>query len=119
MTVGLSSMLKHRITTSGGPEISNVSQTDEAINTGNSGGPLLDSAGRLIGVNTAIFSPSGSNAGIGFAIPVDIVNRIVPQLIRDGRVPTPGIGIVAANEAVATRFGVEGVIIVRTVPGSP
>ena len=87
----------------GGREIGNVIQTDAAINPGNSGGPLLDSAGRLIGVNTAIYSPSGSNAGIGFAIPVDVVNRVVPQLIRDGRVPTPGIGIVAGNEALAAR----------------
>jgi PDZ domain len=79
---------------------------------------LLDSAGRLIGVNTAIYSPSGSNVGIGFAIPVDIVNCVVPQLIRDGRVPTPGIGIVAGNEALAARLGVDGVVIVRTVPGS-
>src|SRR5205807_87306 len=105
--------------TSGGREISNVIQTDAAINPGNSGGPLLDSAGRLIGVNTAIYSPSGSSAGIGFAIPVDVVNRIVPELIRNGRVPTPGIGIVAADEAVATRLRVEGVIVARTVPGSP
>ena len=83
-------------------------QTDTAINPGNSGGPLLDSAGRLIGVNTAIISPSGTSAGIGFAIPVDIVNRVVPELISNGRVPTPGIGIVAASEAVATRLGVKG-----------
>jgi S1-C subfamily serine protease len=96
-----------------------VIQTDTAINPGNSGGPLLDSAGRLIGVNTAIISPSGSSAGIGFAILVDIVNRVVPELIKSGRVPTPGIGIVAASEAVSTRLGIEGVIIVRTAPGSP
>jgi len=119
LTTGIISALKRRLPTSGGREISNVIQTDAAINPGNSGGPLLDSAGRLIGVNTAIYSPSGSNAGIGFAIPVDIVNRVVPELIRNGRVPTPGIGIVAADEAVATRLRVEGVIIVRSVPGSP
>jgi 2-alkenal reductase len=119
LTTGIISALKRRLPTSGGREISNVIQTDAAINPGNSGGPLLDSAGRLIGVNTAIYSPSGSNAGIGFAIPVDVVNRIVPELIRNGRVPTPGIGIVAASEAVATRLGVEGVVIVRTAPGSP
>jgi len=94
-------------------------QTDAAINPGNSGGPLLDSAGRLIGVNTAIFSPSGANAGVGFAIPVDVVNRVVPQLIRNGRVPTPGIGIVAASEEMAARLGAEGVVVVRTMPGSP
>jgi len=119
LTTGIISALNRRLPTSNGREISNVIQTDAAINPGNSGGPLLDSAGRLIGVNTAIYSPSGSNAGIGFAIPVDVVNRIVPELIRNGRVPTPGIGISAASEAVATRLGVEGVVIVRTTPGSP
>jgi S1-C subfamily serine protease len=119
MTSGIISALKRRLPTSTGREIANVIQTDTAINPGNSGGPLLDSAGRLIGVTTAILSPSGSNAGIGFAVPVDIVNRVVPDLIRNGRVPTPGIGIVAASEAVATRLGTEGVIIVRTTPGSP
>ena len=119
LTSGIISALKRRLPTSSGREISNVIQTDTAINPGNSGGPLLDSAGRLIGVNTAIISPSGSSAGIGFAVPADIVNRVVPELIRNGRVPTPGIGIVAASEAVATRLGIEGVIVVRTSPGGP
>jgi S1-C subfamily serine protease len=119
MTSGIISALKRRLPTSSGREIANVIQTDTAINPGNSGGPLLDSAGRLIGVTTAILSPSGSNAGIGFAIPADIVNRVVPELIRSGRVPTPGIGIVAASEAVSTRLAVEGVIVVRTAPSSP
>ena len=73
--------------------IHNVIQTDAAINPGNSGGPLLDSAGRLIGINAAIYSPSGASAGIGFAIPVDTVNRIVPQLIRTGKIDQPGLGI--------------------------
>ena len=119
LTSGIISALKRRLPTSSGREISNVIQTDTAINPGNSGGPLLDSAGRLIGVNTAIISPSGTSAGIGFAVPVDIVNRVVPELIKNGRVPTPGIGIVAASEAVATRLGIEGVIVVRTAPGGP
>ncbi|MGQ0686066.1 S1C family serine protease [Bradyrhizobium sp.] len=119
MSSGIISALKRRLPTSSGREIANVIQTDTAINPGNSGGPLLDSAGRLIGVTTAILSPSGSSAGIGFAVPVDIVNRVVPELIRNGRVPTPGIGIVAASETVATRLGSEGVIVVRTAPGSP
>jgi 2-alkenal reductase len=79
----------------------------------------LDSAGRLIGVNTAIFSLTGSNVGIGFAIPVDVVNRVVPQLIRSGRVPMAGIGIIAGDEGTATRLGVQGVVVVRTMPGSP
>jgi S1-C subfamily serine protease len=119
LTTGVISALKRRLPTSAGREIGNVVQTDAAVNPGNSGGPLLDSAGRLIGITTAIISPSGSNAGIGFAIPVDTVNRVVPELIRMGRVPTPGIGIVAANEAVATRLGIEGIVVVRTLPGSP
>jgi 2-alkenal reductase len=119
LTTGVISALKRRLPTSGGREISDVIQTDAAINPGNSGGPLLDSAGRLIGVNTAIFSLTGSNVGIGFAIPVDVVNRVVPQLIRNGRVPMAGIGIIAADEGTATKLGVQGVVVVRTLPGSP
>ncbi len=119
LTTGIISALKRRLPTSGGREIADVIQTDAAINPGNSGGPLLDSAGRLIGVNTAIFSPSGANAGIGFAIPVDVVNRVVPELIRSGRVPTPGIGILAANEVVTAQLGVTGVIVAGVAPGSP
>jgi len=119
LTTGVISALKRRLPTNGGREISDVVQTDAAINPGNSGGPLLDSAGRVIGVNTAIYSPSGTNAGIGFAIPIDIVNRVVPQLIKNGKVPTPGIGIVAADETAATRLGVQGVIVLRTARGSP
>ncbi|HYA30919.1 MAG TPA: PDZ domain-containing protein, partial [Acidobacteriota bacterium] len=83
-----------------------------------SGGPLLDSAGRLIGVNTAIYSPSGASAGIGFAIPVDTVNRIVPELIRSGKITRPGLGIQVADEQIAQRFGVTGVLVVDVVRGS-
>ena len=101
LTTGVISALQRRLPTSEGREIADVIQTDAAINPGNSGGPLLDSAGRLIGVNTAIYSPSGAYAGIGFAIPVDVVNRVVPQLIRTGRMPNPGIGIIAGQEAIA------------------
>jgi 2-alkenal reductase len=119
LTTGIISALKRRLPTSGGREVADVIQTDAAINPGNSGGPLLDSAGRLIGVNTAIFSPSGTNAGIGFAIPVDVVNRVVPELIRSGRVPTPGIGILAGDETLAAQLGVNGVIVAGIVPGSP
>jgi 2-alkenal reductase len=119
LTTGVISALQRRLPTSQGREISDVIQTDTAINPGNSGGPLLDSAGRLIGVNTAIFSPSGASAGIGFAIPVDIVNRVVPELIRTGRVPNPGIGIMAADEAVTARQGIEGVVVWQTLPNSP
>jgi 2-alkenal reductase len=119
LTAGIISALSRRLPTSGGREVANVIQTDAAINPGNSGGPLLDSAGRLIGVNTAIYSPSGAYAGIGFAIPVDVVNRVVPQLIRTGRVPIPGIGIQAGSEAMTSQVGVNGVAVIRTVPGSP
>jgi 2-alkenal reductase len=119
LTFGVISALHRRLPTSSGHQITNVIQTDAAVNPGNSGGPLLDSSGRVVGVNTAIISPSGSNAGVGFAIPMDVVNRVVPQLIRDGRVPTPGIGIVAVSEQDATRLGVEGIPILRTLPNSP
>ncbi len=119
LTTGVISALKRRLPTSNGREIANAIQTDAPINPGNSGGPLLDSSGRLIGVTTAILSPSGSSAGVGFAIPVDVVNRIVPELVRTGHVPTPGIGIIAASDAAATQLGRQGVIVVRTVPNSP
>jgi len=119
LTMGIISALKRRLPTNGGREISNVIQTDAAVNPGNSGGPLLDSAGRLIGVNTAIYSPTGASAGIGFAIPVDVANRIVPSLIRDGRVPTPGIGILVADEEITAQLGVNGVVVANVVPGSP
>ena len=119
LTFGVISALHRRLPTSSGHQITNVIQTDAAVNPGNSGGPLLDSSGRVVGVKTAIISPSGSNAGVGFAIPVDIVNRVVPQLIRDGHVPTPGIGIVAVSEQDATRLGVEGIPILRTLANSP
>ena len=119
LTMGIISALKRRLPTSGGREISDVIQTDAAVNPGNSGGPLLDSSGRLIGVNTAIFSPSGANAGIGLAIPVDTANRVIPALIRDGRVPTPGIGILVADEAIAAHLGIQGIVVADVVPGSP
>ncbi len=119
LTTGVISALNRQLPTAGGREIAEVIQTDAAINPGNSGGPLLDSAGRVIGVNTAIYSPSGAYAGIGFAIPIDVVNRIVPQLISNGRVPTPGIGILAASESIATQLGTDGVVIAEVIPGSP
>lgn len=119
MTSGIISALNRRLPTATAYEIQGVIQTDAPINPGNSGGPLLDDAGRLIGVNTALVSGSGAFAGIGFAIPVAIVNRVVPQLIRNGRVPTPGIGIVAASGRMAAELGINGVIIAKTLPGSP
>lgn len=119
LTTGVVSALQRRLPTAEGRELSGVIQTDAAINPGNSGGPLLDSAGRLIGVNTAIFSPSGASAGIGFAIPVDVVNRVVPELIRNGRTRNPGIGIIAGQESVTARLGIDGVVVVRVIRGSP
>jgi S1-C subfamily serine protease len=118
VTAGVVSATGRSLRGQNGRLIENVVQHTAPLNPGNSGGPLLDSAGRVIGVNTAILSPSGTSAGIGFAIPIDSVNRVVPELIRKGSVPTPGIGIVAASEAAATRAGVQGVVIVRTSPGS-
>jgi 2-alkenal reductase len=119
LTTGVISALDRRLPTAQGREVRGAIQTDAAINPGNSGGPLLDSAGRLIGVNTAIFSETGGSVGVGFAVPVDVVNRIVPLLIRDGRVPRASIGVLALDEEAAARQGIEGVVIVRVVPGSP
>ena len=118
LTAGVISALGRRLPAGTGREISGVIQTDAAINPGNSGGPLLDSAGRLIGVNTAILSQSGSFAGVGFAVPVDTVNRIVPELIRRGRVARPGLGIVVLDEEAAARLGLRGVVLERVLPGS-
>jgi S1-C subfamily serine protease len=118
-TMGVISALGREIQSVTKYSIKNVIQTDAAINPGNSGGPLLDSAGRLIGVNTAIYSPSGSNAGIGFAIPVDEVNRIVPELIRNGRISRPSIGVQVATDQLAEQFAQSGALIMRILPGSP
>jgi S1-C subfamily serine protease len=102
-----------------GRKIFGVIQTDASINPGNSGGPLIDSSGRLIGVNSAIRSPSGSSAGIGFAVPVDTVNRIVPQLIKSGHAARPGLGVLLAPPSVAQRYGIRGAVIRGVNPGSP
>jgi len=117
LTTGVISALDRRLPTAAGREVVGVIQTDAAINPGNSGGPLIDSAGRLIGVNTAIISGSGNSAGIGFAVPADVVNQVVPQLISKGKVPRPGIGIVALSEETAASMGVVGVVIDRIMPG--
>src|SRR5262250_1192674 len=118
LTTGIISALKRRLPTANGREIANVIQSDAAINPGNSGGPLLDSAGRLIGVNTAIYSPSGSSAGIGFAVPVDTVNRIVPQLIRQGEITRPGLGVRIGDDRVSRRLNLPGVLIIEVEKGS-
>jgi protease Do-like 1, chloroplastic len=117
LTTGIISALNREIESVTRRPIQGVIQSDAAINPGNSGGPLLDSAGRLIGVNTAIYSPSGASAGIGFAIPVDTVNRIVPELIRSGKVTRPGLGIQIADEQIAQRLGVTGILVVDVTRG--
>jgi S1-C subfamily serine protease len=121
LTTGVISALDRSIQTSERETLEHAIQTDAAINPGNSGGPLIDSAGRLIGINTAIYSPSGAYAGIGFAVPVDIVNRVVPDLIAYGRFTQPSLGIVAdedVNRVVTERLGVEGVLVLGVRPGS-
>ena len=119
LTTGVVSGLGREIRSPSGRRIRDVIQTDAAINPGNSGGPLLDSSGRVIGVNSQIVSPSGASAGIGFAVPIDAVARIVPQLIRTGRIQEPGIaGVSFVADSFAARWGVEGVIIQEVEPGS-
>lgn len=103
-------------------QLDDLIQTDAAINPGNSGGPLLDSAGRVVGVSVAIYSPSGASAGIGFAIPVDTVNRVIPQLVRSGHYERPILGISMKDEvnaAVTRRLGVKGVLVLQVTPRSP
>jgi S1-C subfamily serine protease len=123
LTTGVVSALGRTIQGVGGNDIREVIQTDAPINPGNSGGPLLDSAARLIGVNTAIYSPSGSSAGIGFAVPVDTVNRVVPQLIRNGRIVRPRLPVELdeqLSDTLARRgLEVEGVLIMDVAPNSP
>jgi len=119
LTKGIISAKGRQIQSWTGRAITDVIQTDAAINPGNSGGPLLDSKGRLIGVSTALKSTSGSNAGIGFAVPADTVNSIVPYLIRYGRVITPeDMGIELLSDSDANRFGLKGAVILRVAGNS-
>ncbi len=117
LTTGIVSALGREIETADGIPIRDVIQTDAAINPGNSGGPLLDSAGRLIGVNTAIVSPSGGYAGVGFAIPVDTVNWVVPQLIAYGKVRRPTLGVELASDHIVRRAGIEGAVVIGVDEG--
>ena len=120
LTTGIVSALNREIESVTRRSIRGAIQTDAAINPGNSGGPLLDSAGRLIGVNTSIYSPSGASAGIGFAIPVDEVNRIVPRLIRDGRFVRPGLDIRAGDPRLNRALQLpSGIVLVAVAEGSP
>ncbi len=118
LTTGIISALGREIESVTRRPIKDMIQTDAAINPGNSGGPLLDSQGHLIGVNTAIYSPSGAYAGIGFAIPVDTVKRVVPQLIQHGKLIRPGLAIGLADDGVARRFDLPGVLILHVLSDS-
>jgi len=118
LTTGVVSALGRSIKSVNDRTIEGVIQTDAAINPGNSGGPLLNSSGKLIGVNTQIVSPSGAFAGIGFAVPVGIIKRIVPQLIQYGKVIRPGLGISLIPDSMARRWGITGIVIARVQPGS-
>ncbi len=119
LTIGVVSALGREIKSITNRTIKNVIQTDAAINPGNSGGPLLDSQGRLVGVNTAIYSPSGASAGIGFAIPVNTVKKIVPQLIEHGRLIRPVLGIETLTDYWTRRLRVKGVAILSVREGMP
>ena len=118
LTTGVVSALGREIKATTGRPIQDVIQTDAAINVGNSGGPLLDSRGEVIGVNTMILSPSGASAGVGFAIPIDTVKSVVTQLIERGRVTRPGLGVSLFNDAFAGRHGIDGAILARVNPNS-
>jgi S1-C subfamily serine protease len=120
LTTGVISALGRQVQGAGGVSIRDMIQTDAAINPGNSGGPLLDSQGQLIGMNTMIYSKSGFSAGIGFAVPVGTISRIVPQIIKTGHAEQVGIGVgVDPLQKLERRFGLDGVIILHVPEGSP
>lgn len=120
LTVGVISALGRQVPGVGGVTIRDMIQTDTSINPGNSGGPLLDSKGRLIGLNTAIYSNSGSSAGVGFAVPADDIARIVPQIIKHGRVVLSGIGIQRVEPNIAKRLGItKGILVADVLPHTP
>lgn len=119
LTVGVVSALGREIPGFGGVAIRGMVQTDAEINPGNSGGPLLDSRGRLIGVNTMIFSKSGTSAGIGFAVPVSVVRRVVPQIIEHGRPIRAGLGIQRIPDSIARANGITGIVVESVLAGSP
>ena len=119
LTTGVVSALGREISAPNNRIIRGVIQTDAAINPGNSGGPLLNSLGQLIGVNTAIYSPSGASAGIGFAIPVNTVADVVPQLISFGKLYRPILGVELASDSWARHHRIQGVPILRVSPSLP
>jgi S1-C subfamily serine protease len=113
VTTGIVSALGRNIQGYGGVTIHNMVQIDASINPGNSGGPLLNSDGELIGMNTMIYSRTGSSTGIGFAVPVDTIKKYVPQLIKYGKVIRPGIGVSFLGDEYARRLDIEGAIILE------
>ncbi len=119
LTVGVVSALDREVKGYGGVTIRNMIQTDASINPGNSGGPLLDRRGRLIGMNTMIFTKVGQSAGIGFAVPAQTLRRVVPQIIAYGKPRQVGLGIEIVSDAVARRVGIQGVIVASVTPGGP
>jgi S1-C subfamily serine protease len=119
LTVGVISALGREVKGIGGVTIRDMIQTDAAINPGNSGGPLLDSQGQLVGMNTMIFSKTGSSAGIGFAVPVTTIRSMVPQIIATGRAEQIGLGISVVPDSVLQREGISGVMVLGVTPGSP
>ncbi|MBX3205939.1 MAG: trypsin-like peptidase domain-containing protein [Labilithrix sp.] len=120
LTIGVISALGRQVQGAGGVSIRDMIQTDAAINPGNSGGPLLDSTGQLIGMNTMIYSKSGSSAGIGFAVPVATIQRIVPQIIKTGRAEQLGLGIgIDPMQKLERRLGLRGVVVLAVPPNSP
>lgn len=120
LSKGVISALGRQVPGIGGVTIRNMIQTDTPINPGNSGGPLLNSAGQLIGLNTMIYSPSGSSAGVGFAVPADDIQRIVSQIIQHGRVVLSGIGIQSVAPNIARRLGVhKGILVADVLPNTP
>ena len=118
LTSGVVSRLGGDILTGFETHIRDAIQTDAAINPGNSGGPLLDRVGRLIGMNTAIRSTTGSSSGIGFAIPVDTLNRVVPKLIAKGQLQRPELGFTSLTAAATTLLGSKGIAINTVDPDS-
>ncbi|HJU24341.1 MAG TPA: trypsin-like peptidase domain-containing protein [Casimicrobiaceae bacterium] len=122
LTTGIVSALDRALDEDQGHTIEHLIQTDAAINPGNSGGPLLDSAGRVIGMSTAIYSPSGASVGIGFAVPIDTINRVVTALVEHGKYTSPSLGIETdddINDALSERLGVEGVFVLKVNRGGP
>jgi S1-C subfamily serine protease len=118
VTCGIVSALGRQMPGIGGVTIRDMIQTDASINPGNSGGPLLNSDGQLIGMNTMIYSRTGTSSGIGFAVPVDTIKKIVPQIIKHGRVIRPGIGISPLRDEYARRLGIEGAVVLDVTRGT-